>query len=339
MVFLITGGAGFLGKAIVQELLSDWNPDQHTEIRVLDLLKPEADWLDKINFIKGDIRDSSVVSEACKGVEIVMHTAAIIDWGTKTAQEVLDINTGGTEKIIEACTKHNVPYLIYTSSLDAIFNGKSMEGIDENVAYPDRPVNAYCESKQKAEELVRRANGDTLKTCILRPADIYGEGDPYHIGSLIRMAKDGFYVRLGNGASVCQHVYVGNMAHAHLQVAKAFLKNNNTIEGQAYFITDGMAHNFFKFYDQVVAGAGYKIWPKNLWLPFWFAYSIASLVEFVAWIIRPLKKINPKFSRFAVVYTCSNFTFSSDKAKRDFGFYAKYSPEEALQRTIRYYQL
>jgi nucleoside-diphosphate-sugar epimerase len=335
MVFLITGGAGFLGKAIVEELLSDWAPDQ---IRVLDLREPEAKWLDKIIFIKGDIRDSSIVSAACNGVDMVIHSAAIIDWGTKTEKEVLDINAGGTEIIIDACRENDVPFLIYTSSLDAVFNGKSMEGIDENVAYPDKPINAYCDSKQKAEALVKKSNSGQLKTCILRPADIFGEGDPYHIGSLIDMAKGGFYVRLGNGKSVCQHVYVRNMAYAHILVARAFIERNKAIEGNVYFITDGPPHNFFKFYDKVVSGAGYKIWPGNLWLPFWLAYGIGSIIEFAAWLISPIKKINPKFSRFAVVYTCSNFTFNSNRAKKDFGYTPKYPTSVALSKTIEHYR-
>ncbi len=109
------------------------------------------------------------------------------------------------------------------------------------------------------------AQGENLKTCILRPSDIYGEEDPYHIGSLIDMAKTGFYVRLGNGKSKCQHVYVGNMAHAHVLAANALLQNNKKIMGNAYLITDGPGSNFFKFFDKIVSGAGYKIFPKNLW--------------------------------------------------------------------------
>ena len=337
MVFLVTGGAGFLGKAIVEELLSSWEESGILELRVVDIMKPRADWINQVTFIQGDVRKRSLMEEVCKSVDIVIHSAAIIDWGTKTEKEVLEINTGGTANLIHACTHNDVPYFIYTSSLDAIFNGKSMENIDESISYPPKPINAYCKSKQLAEELVRNANCKTLKTCILRPADIYGEGDPYHIGSLIKMAKDGFYVRLGNGKSVCQHVYIRNMAHAHLQIAKAFMNRNPSVEGKTYFITDGPAQNFFGFYEQVVAGAGYKIWPKNFWLPFWLAYSIASLVELIAFLIGPIKKFHPKFSRFAVVYTCSTITFKSEKAKKEFGYQLKYSVREALHRTINHY--
>lgn len=338
MLFLITGGSGFLGSAIVEELLSESNLKSKVEIRVLDIKSPTADWLKDISFINGDIQNKSLVSEACKNVDVVIHAAAIIDWGTRTEKEVLDINVGGTENILAACHENKVQCMVYTSSLDAIFPGKSLRNIDETIPYPQTPVNAYCKSKHMAELLVKKANGAKLKTCILRPADIYGENDPYHIGSLINMAKNGFYIRLGNGKSICQHVYVRNMAYAHVLVAKALMDHNSPVGGEVYFITDGPGENFFNFFDQIVKGAGYNIWPKNLWLPRWLAYSMGSMVEFLAWIISPIKKINPKFSRFAVVYTCSDFTFTADKARKDFNYVPKYSLKEAVNRTIDYYK-
>jgi nucleoside-diphosphate-sugar epimerase len=54
--------------------------------------------------------------------------------------------------------------------------------------------------------------------------------------------------------------------------------------------------------------------------------------------VRPIKHYNPKFSRFAVIYTCTDFTFSAKKAANDFGFIAKYNLEEALHKTITYYK-
>ena len=205
-----------MGSAIVNELLLDENAGIVSEVRVLDIQMPITGSTKKIIFFQGDIRHKDIVNKACQGVDIVIHAAAIVDWGTRTANEVLDINTGGTKHVIQSCLDHHVRYLIYTSSLDAIFSGQPMVNVDESIPFPVKPVNAYCESKQRAEVIVQRANGQQLKTCILRPADIYGEGDPYHIGSLINMAKKGFYVRLGNGRSKCQHVYVRNIAHAHV---------------------------------------------------------------------------------------------------------------------------
>jgi len=335
---LVTGGSGFLGKSIVKELLDPNSPIDPAEIRVFDFKPYNGIQNEKVTFIQGDIRNYEEVEKACVGVTIVIHSAAIIDWGTQPESVVFAINTDGTENVIKACLKNNVHNLVYTSSLDAVFTGKPLVDIDESQPYPEKPQTSYCESKIRSEKLVMEAHGENLKTCILRPSDIYGEEDPYHIGSLINMAKTGFYVRLGNGKSKCQHVYVGNMAHAHVLAANALLQKNEKVMGKAYLITDGQGSNFFTFFDKIVAGAGYKIFPKNLWIPRGLAFTMGSISEFIAWIVSPVKKYNPKFSRFAVIYTCNNFTFNSNRAKNDFGWEPKYTTPQAIDNTINYYK-
>jgi nucleoside-diphosphate-sugar epimerase len=335
---LVTGGSGFLGSRIIEELFEVNSPLKPGLVRVFDIKKYKGPFGDRIDFIQGDIQNKKEVEVACKGIDIVIHSAAIIDWGTKSKQEVLNINWGGTKNVIHACKKNGITNLVYTSSLDAVFTGKPLVNIDETLGYPDKHHTIYCESKKLAEMEVVRANDGQLKTCILRPSDIYGEADPYHIDSLIGMAKTGFYVRLGNGKSICQHVYVGNMAYAHVLAAAEMWKGNKKLSGEIFFITDGEGTNFFKFFDQVVRGAGYKIFPKNLWLPKGLAWTIGSISEVVAIAISPIKKYNPTFSRFAVTYTCTDFTFSAKKAEEHFGFKPKYSTNQALENTIAYYK-
>ncbi len=336
---LVTGGSGFLGNAIISELCLPDSPVRASLIRNFDLKEtPDKTSDDRIEFFRGDVRDLDALKTACRGIDLVIHSAAIIDWGIYSEEEVLAANLTGTENVIEACRLNNIRYLVFTSSLDAVYGGKPLIDIDESHPYPEKHRTSYCRSKCLAEQVVMKASNEHLKTVTLRPSDIYGEADPYHIDSLVDMARGGFYVRLGNGKARCQHVYVGNMAHAHLQAARALMNGVSQIEGKVYFITDGPGANFFKFFDRVVEGAGYKIWPKNLWIPRNIALGMASLTEFSAWLIRPVKFVNPKFSRFAVIYTCTDYTYNSDKAKKDFGFEPKYSPEEALERTIDYYK-
>lgn len=335
---LITGGSGFLGSRIVEELFEKDSPLKPSLVRVFDIKKYKGKFSSQIEFVKGDIQDKQAVEMACHDIDIVIHSAAIIDWGTKSKEEVLNINVGGTKNITEACIKKNIKYLVYTSSLDAVFTGKPLINIDETQPYPEKHHTIYCKSKKLGELEVLKANSEHIKTCVLRPSDIYGEADPYHIDSLINMAKTGFYVRLGNGKSKCQHVYVGNMAYAHVLATAEMWKGNKKLFGEIFFITDGDGSNFFKFFDQVVRGAGYKIFPKNLWLPKGLALVIGSISELMAIVISPIKKYNPTFSRFAVIYTCTEFTFSAGKAENIFGFKPKYSTEEALQCTVDYYK-
>lgn len=335
----MTGGSGFLGSAIVRELLEPGSPVQAEKIRIFDLKDLPGGLMDeRTEFIPGDIRDRAAVDEACKGMDLVIHSAAIVDWGTQTEATVYDVNTAGTQNIVDACKKNGVKYLVFTSSLDAVYSGKPLVNIDESQPYPEKHRTAYCRSKALAEQVVIREQDERLKAVILRPSDIFGEADPYHIGSLVNMAKGGFYVRLGDGKAKCQHIYVGNIAVAHLQAAAALMNGAGNLSGQVYFMTDAEGSNFFRFFDQVVEGAGYRIRPKNFWIPRPVAYAMGSLSEFFAWVIRPVKNYHPKFSRFAVVYTCTEYTFTSEKAIRDFGFKPKYSHQEALQRTIDYYR-
>jgi nucleoside-diphosphate-sugar epimerase len=362
---LLTGGSGFLGRAIVKELLAPGSPLTPSMLRIFDLSGYTGPSDERIEIVTSDIRDASAVNEACRNIDLVIHSAAIVDWGTMPEQEVLSVNFGGTENVVRACHEQGVRHLVYTSSLDAVFEGKSLVDIDETIPYPRTHPNMYCRSKYLSEKLVLGSNGTshpvsriqhpessiqhpvsslphpeshTLTTCVLRPSDIYGEGDPYHIDSLINMAKGGFYVRLGNGSSKSQHVYAGNMAWAHVLAAKSLLEGNPAVAGNAYFITDGPAANFFTFFDRIVEGAGYRIWPKNIWIPRRIAYVMGMISEGIAWMARPFKKYAPKFSRFAVIYTCSDFTFTAAKAYKDFGFEPKYSAEEAFRLTVEYYQ-
>ena len=334
----LTGGSGFMGKAIVAELIDPASPLKPDLIRIFDLDTYQGPMDPRMELVRGDVRDYLSVSGACRNMDLVIHSAAIVDWGTKSEEEILSVNVEGTRNIIQACKEQKIKFLVFTSSLDAVFSGKPLVDIDESLPYPEKHSTSYCTSKYLAEKLVLACSGNDLKACIIRPADVYGEGDPYHIGSLLEMAKGGFYIRLGNGKSRCQHVYVGNIAYAHVLAAHALLANNNTIAGNAYFITDGPGSNFFSFYDRIIEEAGYRIWPKNLWLPRGFAMMLGILSETLAFLVRPVKKYTPKMSRFAVTYTCTDFTFNSEKARKDFGFVPKYSEEEAFERTVAFYR-
>jgi nucleoside-diphosphate-sugar epimerase len=335
---LVTGGSGFLGSAVVRELIGTNPVVGSSSITVFDIRKPAAYTDPRVGYRAGDICNFSEIMDACRDIDLVIHTAAIVDWGTHPEEEVYAVNVTGTENVIRACRQQKVKYLVFTSSLDAIYTGRPMIDIDESIPFPKSHPNMYCRSKELAERAVSAANSESLHTVMIRPSDVYGEGDPYHIGSLVNMARGGFYVRLGNGKTKSQHTYVGNVAHAHLLAARAILNGSVKVAGNAYFITDGPGSNFFHFFDRIVEGIGYTIRPKNFWIPRGVAYVLGAVSEFAAILARPVKRYNPKFSRFAVVYTCTDFTFTSDKAMADFGFEPKYTDVEALARTIAYFK-
>lgn len=85
------------------------------------------------------------------------------------------VNVEGTKAVIAAAIAQNVRKLVFTSSAGVIFSGNDIIDVDERAGFPEKPLDAYNESKAKAEELVLAANGQNgLLTVALRPAGIFG---------------------------------------------------------------------------------------------------------------------------------------------------------------------
>ena len=334
---LLTGGAGFLGSFLIQELLDPESPLPVKMLRILDLKEMEPAGDERLEYLAGDVRDPVVMAAACVGIDLVIHSAAVVDWGTQSEEEVLSVNFGGTRQVIESAKEAGVKALLYTSSLDVLVDGKPKVGVDEGTPYPEKHATSYCKSKYMAEKLVRSSDSEGFATTALRPADIYGEGDPYHMGSLIAQAEKGIYVSIGRGRSRCMHVYAGNMAFAHVLAGLALLEGNPEVRGMAYFITDGPPANFFDFFNPLVEASGYRLRPRNLRLPCTLAYVIGAISEWLAILVRPIKKYRPIMSRFAATYPCTDYIFNAERARKDFGFRIKYSAAEATRRTTSWY--
>jgi nucleoside-diphosphate-sugar epimerase len=345
---LITGGAGFLGHALVREL-SRSTADPHAvicprEIRVFDPRSPEPlDGDPRLRWIAGDVRDRAALREACRGVDLVFHCAALVDWGRKPTTLLEAVNREGTENVIAACVDASVPALVHTSTLDVVFTGRPRERVDESQPVADRHVNDYCRTKAEAEGLAIRANGavladgGSLRTAVLRPASIFGERDPYHVPGLVQTAFAGFVLRLGDGSGRCQHVYVGNVAHAHCLAARALLDGTGAA-GQAYFITDSEPENFFAFLEPILVALGYRYLPRALSLPRAPMHALGAGLEGIASLLRPVYRFAPLLTRFAVDFVCLEFTVSGEKLARELGYRPIYGKDEALARTIAHFR-
>jgi nucleoside-diphosphate-sugar epimerase len=220
--------------------------------------------------------------------------------------------------------------LVYTSTLDVVVDGrKPICCGDETLSYPKKlPKDHYCRTKILAEQLVLEANNERLKTCALRPVGMYGPRDKYHIANIIEMVKNGLRIRLGDGSARFSHVYSENAAHAHVLAAR-HLAAGSPVCGSAYFICDHQpASNLFDFMEPFLDALGLPAPDKKI--PYWLAYCLASLVEAL-----PVKS---NFNRFAIVQTCVDHTFVSDRAEADFGYTPIISKEEAFNRTVAWFK-
>lgn len=342
-IVVITGGAGFLGRALVRELLAQRAGLAPRAIRVLDT-RPAAFDDARVHMTQGDIRSASDLRAVCRGADVVFHAAALVDWGSRPARLVEEVNVAGTRQVVRVCREAGVRALVFTSSEDAVYTGRPIRDADESLPYPRRFPSAYCRTKAEAEKLVLAADGlsrarrgrekqSRLRTTVLRPGGMFGEGDPYHASSLIRMARRGLLFRIGDGRARCMHVYVGNVAHAHLLAARSLLDGGRAA-GQVYFVTDFPARNFFDFLEPIVEGAGLRMYPRWCSLPRPLMRGLGISLDAACRLLAPMVSFTPLVSRFSVDYVCQDFTFSSEKAARELGYRPVYSEVEALRRTI-----
>jgi len=317
---LVTGGGGFLGKAIINQLLV-YTP------HIRSLSRKYYPELEKLNVqqVQGDIAIADIVDKACQDQDIVFHVAAKAGfWGPYG--EYYQANVTGTDNIINACVKHKIGYLIYTSTPGVVNGGKEpIEGVDESSPYPDSFPTAYLATKALAEQAVMTSASDTLKTISLRPHLIWGPGENHLVSRI--MAWAGKIVRVGDGKNLVDTVYIDNAAEAHLQAAEAIQKNS-ALSGNVYFISQGEPVYMWDIINAILK-AGDKP-PVSRSIPRIPATIIGALLE---WVYKSLRlKSEPKLTRYLAHEFSSAQWFDISAARRDLGYAPQVSMEEGLKR-------
>ena len=316
---LVTGGGGFLGKAIVKQLLEKGH-------RVASFSRGAYPELDAkgVTQYRGDLTDANAVKKAVSGKDVVFHTAAKAGvWGH--FDDFFRPHVTGTRNVITACRASAVGRLIYTSSPSVVFDGTDMEGVDETVPYPAAFHAPYPRTKATAEQEVMAAADEQLKTLSLRPHLIWGPGDPHLAPRIIARAQS--LRQVGTGGNRVDTIYIDNAARAHVLAMEA-LEKNPAISGNAYFISDDAPILLWEMVNRILEAGGKppvrrKISPEA-------AYRIGAVLE---WIYRTFGlKGEPKMTRFVARELATSHWFDISAAKRDFGYTAEVSIDDGMHR-------
>jgi len=350
---LITGGSGFLGQAILRELAAGAPGFELAEVRVLDRAPaPTVPGLPIVPIV-ADVSDAPTVAEACRGVDAVIHSASLVDWGEATVARLEAVNVGGAENVIDGCRDGGVPTLVYTSTMDVVCGTAPVVQADETTPYPERFTNEYSRTKALAEQRVLAANGSKrspregeppgacrLATCALRPCGMYGEGDPYHVANVLRVVRAGrLPFRIGDSTAPFEHVYVGNVARAHLLAVTRLAEGDPTPAGQAYFVTDETpAVGFLDFMEHILTPLGYTLPPASRRIPYALAFALGAAAEAASFLCRPFFRFTPTLTRSSVRFVCHEHTFRGEKLRRDLGYAPAYDAATARERTIAYFR-
>jgi 2-alkyl-3-oxoalkanoate reductase len=319
MKILVTGGGGFLGKAIVKRLLErgdrvrSFSRGHYPELRVLG-----------IDIQRGDLADKKAVITAVEGCDAVFHVAAKPGiWGPY--RSYYETNVTGTENIIEGCRKTGVSRLIYTSSPSVVFGGGSMEGVNESAPYPKNYLTHYPKTKAMAERKVLSANDTDMATMALRPHLIWGPGDPNFLPRLIERRKAGRLAKVGKQPHLVDCIYIDNVVDAHILAADR-LQPGSSISGKAYFISQGEPIDIGELMDRILGAAGLD--PIDRTVPVSLAYAAGWLLEMIYGVLR-LKR-EPPMTRFLAKQLSTAHWFDMSAARKELGYKPAISMEEGF---------
>lgn len=322
MKILVTGGTGFTGKALVRRLLDDGH--QVVALDYQEGLKTEElrEWGAEV--VIGTVTDVDVVERCMEGVEIVHHLAAAFRELDVPNSYYRQVNVEGTRITLEAAYQAGVKKFIYCSTCGIHGNVENPPG-DEN-----SPVNAadyYQQTKYDAEPIVLEYYRKGLSSVILRPAAIYGPGDPERFYMIFKRVAKGIFPMFGNGKTFYHPLYID-----HLVQAFVLAQQEGKGDGEAYLIAD---KEYVAIEDLVRQTAtALEVEVKIPHYPIWPLIIAGHVCEKLC---KPFHIKPPIFPRRVDWYR-QNRAFSIKKAEHDLGYKPTVSLAEGLKRTAEWYK-
>ncbi len=323
MKILVTGGTGFTGSHLTRRLLQ-----QGHEVVVLDnkpgLFFEELQQMGAQIHI-GSVADRDLADKVTQGCDVVQHLAAAFRKVNLPKTVYWDVNVEGTRYLLEAALKYGVQKFVYCSTCGVHGN---VEQIPAGEDAPIAPADYYQYTKYEGEKVIPEFVEKGLKVVTLRPAAIYGPGDPERFAILFRRVQNGRFLMFGSGKAYYHPLYIENLVDA-LELAAASDRGN----GEAYLIAD---EHYYSLNDLVTAIAkAQNIDLKIVHLPFpplWLA-AFATEIAY-----KPFPGIDPPLFRRRVDWFRQNRAFNINKAKQELGYQPRVDLEKGLAKTAEWYR-
>ena len=320
-MILVTGGSGFLGGAVVRQLVG--RGDNVRSLQRGDTPQLRALGVD---VVRADLADRQAVIDAAKGCDAVLHIGAKAGvWGRY--EDYYRANVIGTRNVIDACIENRVRRLIYTSTPSVIHAGGDVEGVNESAPLATHFDNAYPATKAEAESMVLAANSATLATVALRPHLIWGPNDPQLTARILARGRTGRLRLVGDGIKKIDSVYIDNAVSAHL-LALDRLGTAAACAGKVYFISQGEPMRQCDLINGILAAGGLPPCRKSISPG--AAYVVGAIMEFF-WRLTG-RTDEPMMTRFLAKQLSTAHWYDITAARRDLGYVPQVSIVEGLQR-------
>ncbi len=267
---LVTGGTGFVGRAVVTELLA-----ARREVRVLvrNPAHPALQGLE-VEVAVGDLRDADSLRQALRGCGVLFHVAADYRLWVPDPEEMYAVNVQGTRNLLAAAAAQGVARVVYTSTVGALGNpGNGTPGTEETPVSVEEMVGHYKRSKFLGEQVALEFARQGLPVVIVNPSTPVGPWDsrPTPTGEMIvSFLKRRMPAYLETGLNL---VHVRDAARGHLlaeekgQVGEKYILGNKNLSLSAVF--------------QMLSEISGLPAPK-VRLPYWPVLALACVNEFWA---------------------------------------------------------
>jgi nucleoside-diphosphate-sugar epimerase len=217
--FLITGGSGFVGSHLAEQLIKNGHcvtilDDLNTgNIKNLEKIK------EKINFVEGDVRDKLLLQEICKKKDGIFHLAAraSVQESFIKFEEYQDVNVNGTENIFRQAHEYGIK-VVYASS-SSVYGNPTELPIKENSSM--NPINPYAQTKVDKENLATEYAKKGLQVIGMRYFNIFGERQSKEYAGVIKLFLECIQNKLppkinGDGTQARDFVFVGDVVNANI---------------------------------------------------------------------------------------------------------------------------
>jgi len=323
MNIFVTGGGGFLGFALIKELLKAGH-------KVTSFSRREYVELQKfgVNHKQGSLNQYDQLMSAMKGHDLCFHVASKVAMaGAK--KDFFETNVKGTKNVIRACQNVGIKYLVHTSTPSVVFGHQSILNGDEGLKYPKKYYSLYAESKALAERFVLESNSHQLKTVALRPHLIFGPGDGNLIPGILEASDKKKLKIIGKGDNLVDVIYIDNAVSAHLAAMKELISKNSKCSGKAYFIGQGPV-KLWAFINQILEQTGRKKITRKV--PYLLCYLLGMFFEFINSLKR-LPKEKVPMTRFVAMQLSMSHYFSHKNATKDLNWQPHINIDEAIKKT------
>jgi nucleoside-diphosphate-sugar epimerase len=307
---MITGAAGFIGRALTERLRADG-----AVVVGLDMQTDKG-----AGIVAGDITEPGGWQAAAEGCDTVIHTAAAV---TNTASQDFGwrVNVLGTKHVIDAAARAGAKRFVHFSSVRAFSDTDFTDGVTEDD--PVRPSDSvYVNTKIASEQVALQAHAEgRVETTVIRPGDVYGPGSRPWTVLIVEAIRKNQFVLPAMGKGIFSPAYVDNLVDG---VVLAASKPEGA--GQVFTISDGVGvsnREFFGHYFRMLGRKGPRVLPTPA------ALALVSVPEAAAAVSGTPTEI----SRESMRYFTRTGTYSIDKARRLLGYEPAVDLTEGMRRT------